>query len=111
MRDQRTRRTWIEDHGYFAGRNLARIEARDRAFAGPATDVFRPLQVGSVTHGRIVVVAFHAGAVAGDGGHRQTVIRPDIGAAETVTGDQHHSADSRGGRRTARFADAFNGES
>src|SRR5262249_56411876 len=98
MRDQRASRTWIQDDGHFARRNLAWVEARDRALASLATDVFRPPQIRGVTHGRIVVVAFHAGAVDGDGRHRQAVIRSDVRAAETVAGDQHHSADT-GGRR------------
>ena len=60
--------------------------------------------------GRIIVVALHAGAVTRDRDHGHRVARADVGAAESVTGDQHHSANA--GRRAGagRLADALYAE-
>ena len=110
VRNQRARHTRIEHHRHLAGRNFTRVEPFHRALAGGAPDFLRALQIGGVQHARIIVIALHAGAFAGDRGHRQAVARAEIGPAEAVTGHQHHAADAGRSRGAARFGDALDRE-
>jgi hypothetical protein len=57
-----------------------------------------------------VVVALHAGAVAGDGRHGDAVTRSDRRAVEAMACHQHQSTDTGGGGGAARLGDASNGE-
>ena len=111
MPDDRAGDARIEHHRHLARRYLARIDPLDGALAGSAPDFFRALQIGRMQRGRIIVIALHAGALAGDRRHRQRVTRAEIGAVKAVAGDQHHAADARRSGRAARLGDAFNGES
>ena len=110
MRDQRAGHARIEHHRHLAGRHLARIEPLDRALAGGAADFLRAFQIGGVPHARIIVIALHAGAFAGDRGHRQAVAGAEIGAAKAVAGHQHHAADAGRGGGAARLGDALDRE-
>ena len=65
----------IEHHRHPLGRDLARIEARDRAFAGAAADRFGGIEIAGMQRGREIVVAFHRGALAGDRRHRDALPR------------------------------------
>ena len=65
--EQRSGDAWVIDDRNLLCLNLARIEAAHGAFAGAATDTFGRGEIGSVDRGRIIVVAFHAGAFARDG--------------------------------------------
>ena len=107
MRHQRPGDARIEHHRHLARRHLARIEPLDRALAGGAADLLRRLQIGGVPHARIIVIALHAGAFAGDRGHRQAVAGAEIGAAKSGRGHQHHAADAGRGRSAARLGDAL----
>src|SRR5262245_41645970 len=93
MRNQRAGRTRIEHDRHLAGRNLPWVKPRDGSGTGAVADFFGTFKIGRVTHGGIIVVALHAGALAGDRGHRKAVVRSNIGAAETVAGYEHHPAD------------------
>ena len=110
MADQRTRNPGIEHHRHLAGLDLARIGACHRTLAGLSADAFARCEIGSVWRGRVVVIAFHAGAVADDGGHRNALARTQVRAVESSGGHQHHSANSGRRRRAARFGDTLYGE-
>src|SRR5262245_63294066 len=97
MRNQRAGRTRIEHDRHLARRNLAWIKPRDCSSTGAATDFFGTFKISRMTHGRILVVALHAGTLVGDRGHRKPMVPSNIGATETVTGYQHHPSDA--GRR------------
>ncbi len=111
MADDGAGNATVEYDGHLAGRHLARIEPRDGAFAGGAADFFRAVEICGVQRRGIFVVAFHAGAVAGDRLHRDAMARAEIGAVEAVAGHQHHAADAGGGRGAARLGDAGDGKS
>ena len=101
MADQRSRNAGIEHHRHLAGLDLARIGARHRALARLAADAFGRREIGGMRRRGEIVVALHAGAVAGYRGHRDALARAQIGAVETGRGHQHHAADA-GSRPTRR---------
>ena len=107
MTDERTGHARIEHHRHFLGRDLARIEPRDRALAGGAADLLRRFEVAQVQRRGKIVIAFHRGALARDRAHRQAVARAEIGAGKAVARHQHHAADAGGGAGAVRLGDAF----
>ena len=106
MADERTRHARIEHDRHLARRHFARLEPLDGAFARRAADRLRAVEIGGVAHVRIVVVALHAGAFAGDGRDGEPVAGAEIGAAKTVARHQHHAADSGGGGGAAGLGHA-----
>ena len=110
MADQRTRNPGIEHHRHLASLDLARIGACHRTLAGLSADAFRRCEIGSVWRGRVVVIAFHAGAVADDGGHRDALARAQVRAVESGGGHQHHSSNSGRRRRATGFGDTLDSE-
>ena len=88
-------------------RGLSRSTARSPAVRPIFSGAF---QIGGVAHARIIVVALHAGAFAGDRGHRDAVAGAEIGAAKAVAGHQHHAADAGRGGGAARLGDALDRE-
>ena len=107
MPDERSRDALVEHHGHAARRDLARIEPLHRALAGGAADLLRRLEIGAVARRGEIVVAFHAGAFAGDRLDRHAVARSEIGAAKSAARHQHHAADAGGSRGAAGLGDAF----
>ena len=97
----------IEHHRHLAGLDLARIGARHRALAGLAADAFGRSEIGRMRRRGEIIVALHAGALAGDRGHRDALARAQIRAVETGRGHQHHAADPARGRRAAGLGDAL----
>ncbi len=63
-----------------------------------------------MNRGREIVVALHAGSLAGDRGHRDALARTQVSAAEAGARHQHHAADAGGRRSPTGFADALHGK-
>ena len=107
MPDQGARNAAVEHHRHLAGWRLARIEPLHGTLTGVAPDFLRRVEIGRMQCRRIVVVALHTCAFAGDRGHRYAVTRAEIGAGKAVTGHQHHAANAGGGRGATRLGDAL----
>ena len=107
MADQRCRHPGIVHDRHLAGFDLARIGARHGALARLAADAFGRREVGGMRRRGEIVVALHAGAFAGDRGHRDAVAGAQVRAVEAGRGHQHHAADAARGRRAAGLGHAL----
>ena len=107
MADERTRHPTVEDDGHAFRFDFTRIEPRDRALSGSASDFLRRFEIRTVQRTGIIVVTLHRGAFTGNSRHRDALTRTEIRAAKTATRHQHHSADPSRCRCTAGLRDAF----
>ncbi|MNI33321.1 hypothetical protein D3C73_872630 [compost metagenome] len=89
---QAQRQRGLEQHRKLAGADAAGRQARERAFGGVAADGLGRRQLGGIALGRVPVVALHAVATAGDGGHGQAVARIRVAAQEAAAVAHHELA-------------------
>src|SRR6516165_5395440 len=71
--NERARDPRFEYDRHLPGRDLARVEPARRPFAGRASDRFGLLEIGGVNRRRKIVIALHAGALAGNSLHGDAV--------------------------------------
>ena len=86
--DQAARDPRVVNHRHRARWRLARAEPGDRALAGAAADRGRIGEVGGETRARVIVVALHRGALAGDHAGADAELRDAVAAFEAVRGHQ-----------------------
>jgi hypothetical protein len=85
---------------------LRGLTRRTGALARFAADLGRIAQIGEEQLGGKVVIALHAGALAGDHRDRARETRAAIGAGKTVRGHQHQTARAGGNPGARRVGDA-----
>ena len=91
MADQAARDTAVIDHRHAGALRLARVEAADGVFPGGTADLCGRHQILEMHGTRPFVVAFHAGALAGENGAGQGVTAAAVAAAETIGGREHNA--------------------
>ena len=105
--NQRAGHARIEHDRHPAAGDLARIDPLDRPLAGIAADGGGGVEIGRVQRRRIIVIALHRRALAGDRRHRQRMVRAQIRAGKAAAGHQHHAADAGAGRSARRLGHAL----
>src|SRR6516162_3413220 len=87
MPEQAGRHPRIVDHRHLTGRDLACAETAYRPLARAPPHLGGIAEIAGVDRARIVVIAFHAGAFAGDDADADTVPGTDIAAGKAVRCD------------------------
>ena len=97
----------FEHHRHLSGRHLARTQPFDRAFACAAADHFGFRQIAGKDAAGVIVIAFHAGAVARHHSGAKAVIGAAVTAGETVARDQRYIGRAGAGLGAFGIGDAL----
>ena len=88
------------------GLHLARPQALDRSFPGAFADLRGRRQIREIDGGRVIVIALHIGAFAGQHRRRKTAARHRIGLCEPVGRGHRHTGVAPAGLGAFRIGDA-----